>query len=217
MLRVVEIVDLPERAPVSATQIEALASLAVGRSNLFDLDLSPIEARIRKNPWVAAVKLQKRFPQTLAIGVELREPVGVSLTHQGRFAYVDRDGQMFGSLDLRWRADLPVFSGSRGGGYPGLAFLEMVGSWDKFMTASAARLSELRWDPELGVRALVRYGAGTHAWVEFGEVGSDPESSEMQLRKLDQVLSYMAQNAIVSTQIWADTDKKIVVKTAHGS
>lgn len=216
-LRIVEIVDLPETAPIDSVAIEKLARVPVGHANLLDLDLSPIEARLLKSPWIAAVRLQKRFPQTLAIAVELRDPVGMMTTHQGKLVYVDTEGTPFGKLDLRWKADLPVFSGTRGGGFPGFAFLEMVGAWGRAMTASAAQLSELRWDPELGVRALVRYGAGLHAWVELGEFGADLEGAEMQLRKLDQVLLYMAKNSIASTQVWADTEKKIVVKTAHGS
>lgn len=217
MLRVVEIVDLPDAAPIDVAEIERLAQVPVGRENLFDLDLSPIEARLLKSPWVAAVRLQKRFPQTLAIGVELREPVGMMVTQQGKLVYVDAEGVPFGRLDLRWRADLPLFAGSRGVGYPGFTFIELAGVWARTMTASAAQLAELRWDPELGARALVRYGTGSRAWVEFGELGADPSAMEMQLRKLDQVLTYMNQHAIASTQVWADTEKKIVVKTAHGS
>jgi hypothetical protein len=41
--------------------------------------------------------------------------------------------------------------------------------------------------------------------------------SQDEIQRLTQVFQYLRQNSIAARQVFADSGKKIVVKTAHGS
>lgn len=214
ILHVIEVADLPEQTPISSEQIIKRAQVPVGKISLVDLDLAPIEKRLLKESWVRSVRLQKRFPQTLSISVELRTPVALFARPDGKLAYVDSDGSLFGQLHLAWFADLPLLSAVAGTTIPIPTFLELLKQWDGDSGLTKNKISELRWDPERGARALVGYGAGFRTWIEMGEHLSEWEE---QIPRLSQVLGFLGSRSIAARQIWADSDKKIVVKTAHGS
>lgn len=214
VVRVIEVVDLPEHAPITAQQVTTRAQVPIGKISLFDLDLAPIEARLLKEPWVRSVQLQKRFPQTLAIAIELRKPVALTPKPDGKIAYVDANGSVFGALKLQWYSDLPLLTASLGSTLPVAPFLDLLQLWDADAELAQNRISELRWDPEKGARALITYGSGTRTWIEMGDQIAEWEA---QIPRLAQVLGFLKARAIAARHIWADSDKKIVVKTAHGS
>jgi hypothetical protein len=49
------------------------------------------------------------------------------------------------------------------------------------------------------------------------EIGSDIPAFEDQLGRLSKVFDYLSDNALPARQIFADSGKKIVVKTSRGS
>jgi cell division septal protein FtsQ len=204
--------------------VAELAAVPVGKISLFDVDLSQIENRVLADPWIRSVRIRKNFPETVAIEVELKTPRAIYQAASGNLSYVDSDGKPFGKVSLAELHDLPVLTGFENG--PGDRIreaLRLLVSWDAARTSRDYRLSSLAWDDERGYRGLMVYGlpgrrlgpGKARTMVDFGQdLDADPIP---QLKRLNQVLRYLGENSIQARQIWADSGKKIVVKTAHGS
>lgn len=212
-VQVVEIGDQPENSPLDAQQIAELASVPVGKVNLFDLDLKAIERRLLTHEWVRSVRLQKRFPQTLLIAVDYRKPRLLLQREGGRLAYVDSDGKVFGKVNLAFSAALPMLSGTQS---PEMIqkMLALLDDFEASALKSLVLLSALSWDAERGYRLLVSYrvkDGSSRTMVELGESGPYP------WLKLEYVIKYLSQKGIAARQISADSDKKIVVKTVRTS
>jgi hypothetical protein len=225
-LRVVEIADLPEDSPLDSQAITDLAAVSLGRWNLFSIDLSPIEARLRTNPWIREVRLQKRFPQTLAINVVFRQPRALHQDAHGKLSYIDEDGHVFGQVSLSRQPDLPLVSGvPASAGDRIQEALRLIDSWEKADVGRISQLASLEFDGERGFRAWVTYpllqpkGGGLsgngRVVVELGqEIDLEQDG---RLGRLQSVFRYLSSNGISARQIWADAGKKIVVKIARGS
>ena len=210
-------------AAVGVERISDLASVPAGRTNLFDLDLKPIEARVLSEPWVRKVFLTKKFPQSLLVKVELRNPQALLQTDSGRIRYVDETSEVFGSLSLAHSADLPVLSGFRSDDRAKIgSVLKFIKVWEKSPCAQFARLSSISWEEERGYRAWISYPM-TQGWgralVTLGHELGDEEVSSMpgQLERVSKVLRYLALKNLQARRIWADTGKKIVVRIARRS
>lgn len=224
LVQVVEIGDQPENSPVSAQAISDLAAVPVGKVNLFDLDLKAVEKRVLTHPWIRQVNLIKRFPQTLSISVVFREPRALIQQKSGSLAYVDTDGKVFGRVNVLARSNLPLLSGmiSENGEGDSVRIhqaLELLARWESSELQQNSRLSALSWDDERGYRAWVTYSVGAvraRTQVELGK-DVDDSTSDVQFKRLSGVLRYLSQHSMVANQIWADSGKKIVVRTAHGS
>jgi cell division septal protein FtsQ len=202
-----------------AQSVTDLAQVPVGKANLFDLDLGQIENRVLSNAWIRSVRVKKSFPQTLAIEVDLKTPQAIFQSLGGGLSYIDTDGRPFGKVSLASLRDLPLLSGfDREPRTRVQQALRLLGDWQLSKASDSARLTSLSWEGERGFRGLVVYGlkqGRAHAMVDFGqEVDADPIP---QLKRLSEVLHYLSENSIPARQIWADSGKKIVVKTAHGS
>lgn len=227
IIRAVEVADLDELAPIDAHRISQMAAVPVGKVNLFDLDLKPIEKRLLMEPWIKAVSLQKRFPQTVAIGVEFRKPVALVKSREGKLGFVDADGIQFGTADLSKNPDYPIF-------YQ-LAdtlideAIKVLQFWERARFGSRILVSSVSYDLERGFKLMVSYplnpslhgdepaslNSRGRATVELGQ---DIDAQTMvQLDRLKQVFKYLAEHSVSARQIWADTGKKIVVKLTRGS
>ncbi len=211
-------------APVSSQAIIELASVPVGKQSLFEIDLAEVEKRILSHEWIRSVRLWKSFPETLSIEVTYRSPQAVFQSGQGALQYVDVDGRPFGRVSLSDPRDLPVLSG-----FPEksptriVGALSLLGRWESASAARFSRISSLTWEPERGFRGLVVYPLGrsgtpagfARTMLDFGQ--EIDAASPIQLQRIGEVLRYLGENAIPARQIWADSGKKIVVKTARGS
>lgn len=220
LIRIVEIADQPENAPVDAQTISKLANIPLGKKSLFELDLKEVEKRILTHTWIREVHLQKRFPQTLTISVDYREPQALIQLDNGQMGYVDSNGKVFGQVNLMVQPDLPILSGfnkAQAARIPDA--LKVIEAWKRAQLGSVSEISSLFWDDERGFRALVVYPmskqAKGRAWVELGwEAHQD---FDVQLTRLGSVFRYLGEHGLAARQIWADTGKKIVVKFARGS
>lgn len=234
LVRVVEVADLPDDAPIDSQAIVELAKVSIGRENLFQLDLDAIEKRMIAHPWVREVRLQKRFPQTLSITVDFREPQAVFQGPKGELSYVDRDGTVFSRLDLSRKQDLPLLNGfpdpSTPAGQDQLKqALFVLRSWEQAPLAMVAQISSLAYDSDRGIRAVVAYSLQRTQQLEgvplpggkgraIVDLGSDFEVDfDGQLTRLNSVFKYLSGNGILARQVFADAGKKIVVKIARGS
>ncbi len=205
--------------PVDDQALTELAAIPVGQVNLFALDLKGVENRLLANPWIREVTIQKRFPQTVSIGVTFRSPKALLQGENGLLAYVDQDGRVFGKANLLIYPDLPVLSGF---GQDSLSrsqrlqeALAVVTHWP----ARSAELSALSWDDERGLRALASYSPSGKTMVDLGAdvAAGDVNFLTEHFERLSRVFEYLRKNSISARQIWADAGKKIVVKTTRGS
>jgi cell division septal protein FtsQ len=209
-----------ETLPISQTQLQALAAVPVNRSNLFSLELGPIEQRLLAEPWVSAVRLEKHFPSTLAIAVRFRDPMATLVSAGHRLIYVDPNGKTFGTLNLALQQDLPMISGIKESDTGLLAdAVDVLKQWSQFHWKVPAQLSELSHDPDHGFRAVVSYSLSpTRKGRTVVNLGQDVRTElEGQLSRISEVLGYLAQKQIAARQIIADSGKKIVVKIARRS
>lgn len=90
---------------------EQLAPL-IGRP-LLTLRLPAVAERLRQNPWVGEVALEKRLPDGMRLVLEERRPAAVHRDEEGELRYVDAEGGPIVSYAPgAGPADLPLVSGS---------------------------------------------------------------------------------------------------------
>lgn len=216
-VRVVEVTNQEKDAPLEPNDIVKLAAVPVGKVSLFQLNLSSVEKKIKSNNWIQEVHLQKSFPQTLSIHVKYREPKALIQIKGGKVAYVDADGVSFGAMNLGYHADLPILSGFDEDSRERIAnSLKFMDRWKRV----DSEISSLHWDAERGFTLMITYKVGKEgvgrATVQMGEEIYNNDV-ELKVQRLDQVLKYLGRQGIVAKQIWADSSKKIVVKTSSRS
>ena len=219
-VRVVEVENeiegsAPDSSPVDTQTLLKLAGVPVGTANLFDLPLGPIEKRLLSHPWVKTVSIHKRFPQTLSMMIEYRDPLALVQSQHGALLYVDRDGAAFDELNLSYHPDLPLLLISPSDTSHIKEAIGLLKAWDVSPISKTAQISTLSYDPDKGFRAWVVYGGHERTAVELGqEIGADFEA---QLSRLTKVFAYLSEKSIAARQIFADSGKKVVVKIARGS
>jgi cell division septal protein FtsQ len=89
-------------------EVLSAASVKIG-DDLLGLRLARMGEQLTKNPWIAAVKIRRNFPNVLAIDIVEREPVGI--VSMGYLYYLDSKGDIFKPLQEGDRLDYPVITG----------------------------------------------------------------------------------------------------------
>lgn len=110
-LQRVAVEPLSEGYPISAEQVLQMAKVPLGKHNLFELNLKPIETRLVKNVWVKGVVLGKQFPNTLSLKVVERVPVALLNESKGHVFYLEEDGTSFEDQSMVYSKDLPILTG----------------------------------------------------------------------------------------------------------
>jgi len=80
------------------------------REYYFSVDEGALKARLEALPWVKEARVDKKFPDTLAIGLKVRRALAVSLVG-GAVLAVDEDGLVFEVRTDAQGLDVPVISG----------------------------------------------------------------------------------------------------------
>jgi hypothetical protein len=219
ILQKIEVSEVSSRSPLDASSVIGLAKIPIGKLNLVDLDLDSIEKRILVHPWIRSVRLEKKFPHTLSIQPEVREPVALLRDTQGRLAYVDSDAFLFGPVKMGTSSDLPLLGGAFSERDRLLLGIRMIQRWKDLGLDEKARLDAIEGDKETGVRLTVVYnitlGTKVRTVIDLGQEFDTRIDSVFQ--RLGPTFDYLKANQIQSRLIWADLGKKIVVKIARGS
>ncbi|MBU6374744.1 MAG: FtsQ-type POTRA domain-containing protein [Bdellovibrionales bacterium] len=224
-VRVVEVSDQPQDAPLDPKEVTSLAAVPLGKVSLISLDLENIQRRLFANHWVRNVVLTKRFPQTLSVQVIYREPVALLQGPQGVLKYVDSDGSLFGPVTLKGRSDLPLIHGlPQGAGGEKLLGQAMAAlrAWSSHAWKTPNQISQLTWDEEEGFTAWIAFDPSYRISVILGPEWNpgDPTQAAVNTElfsRIDSVLRYSVSHSIPIRQIYADANKKIVVRTARRS
>ena len=85
-----------------------LAGLTPNMS-LLTIDLKEIKENMEKHPWIRSVKVEKRFPHTLAVRVEIEEPRAVVV--MDKLYFMNRWGEILREVDPTGVLDYPIITG----------------------------------------------------------------------------------------------------------
>jgi len=77
--------------------------------SLLAIDLTELQERLEKHPWVRSLNLEKSFPHTLVIHAEKEEPWALALTK--KLYYMNRWGRLFKEPLPDESVDFPVVTG----------------------------------------------------------------------------------------------------------
>jgi hypothetical protein len=245
-VKLIEIRNLPEGAPVLSDELIQRTGVRLGLDNLYSLRFSNMEKGLMEEPWIRSVRIERQPPQSLVVEVELRQPVAIVQGKDSRLHWLDQDAKVFGEADPQApgslaTTDLPMISGDlpamdKPQGRRALEeVLQFLAAWKAEMTDSAGRvteLSSLSFSKERGWKAWVTYrvpGKGA-ALEESSRVSIDLGASlavsstvtgapgdTARLPRIRSVLAHIRQNRIPARHLFADGDKKIVVKLMEGS
>ncbi len=220
-LNTVTVEPLSKDYPLSAQQILNIARVETHeKTNLFGMDLKPIEMRLLKQPWIKGVVLEKRFPASLLIKVIERNPTAMVEGKNGKVLYLEADGTIFEDASLSFTRELPILSGVSP---QDSAFLKKAGDfilhWFDGSNTPGLKLSSMNYDEKLGLRAVIVFtlknGTQMRALLEMG-INID-EASQVPQARLMKVLSYLSEKSMPVSKIWLGDGKKIVVKVARSS
>jgi|GEM_PF-4977196 len=242
-IRLIEVRDLPEGAPFDSDSLIARSGIELGRENIYAISLARIERKLLEEPWLRSVRIERQPPQSLVFAVELRRPVAIYQSEQG-LRWLDQDGKIFGELDVSSEnspylaQDLPTISGdlaipdTQGATAWGEELASFLATWNQkfvaprgvgFEIASFSHSKARGWRAWVTFRASARSSlAGTISRVSI-DLGSSLKSGvpggieTSRLDRIGSVLNHIKNNGIPARHLFADGDKKIVVKLTAGS
>jgi len=136
--------------------IAALGDGASTGAPILSFDPAAAQARLAKLPWVSAVTVERRLPDTILVHLTERVPLA-RWQHETRTVVIDGDGkelpnarpEQFPSLPLVVGSDAPSETQNL------LTALKPYPDIEKLMTA-AVRVSERRWDLHLDPKIIVK-------------------------------------------------------------
>lgn len=212
VLRVIEVRGLPDRSPISKANLLKLSQLKEDKMSLFEVNLPGLRERLLAEKWVDSVLLERKFPHTISIHVQLRNPVALEQNSHGGLRYLDSEANSFAPYDPSLGYVLPVLTGIPYEKLP--QALQFLKTWDQHKVVLQAAISQMTWDREHGFRTLVKASmtAGPQrSWLELGDISLE-EDNRILLDRLYDVLTYLDQHQYRARNIFADLDKKMVVR-----
>ncbi len=206
----VRTINITGNTMLTRQQILYLLAIPPG-ATLFQLDLVRMGTRLERHPYIKTVKLRRRFPDTLTVVVQERQPVlrVVAGAHQ---AVLDAEGIVLRAFDARRDSSLPQLAlRQRRALVPGMHIRE----W-KVQRA----LALMRTYRKLPISRLIRLiririeSSGASVWqiapypfrLRLGEGKVDK-----QLRRLPVVLAYIAQRHLPVRLIDLSYRQRIIV------
>jgi len=142
---------------------EPLLRAAIGVSKgdaILGFSVADARARIETLTWVEHATVERRLPSTIVVKLDERRPFAV-WQYQGKFALIDRDGQLVADQDVSLFRHLPLVVGA---GAPGAAtaLLDALTARPALQSRviAAVRVGERRWNLRLntGVDILLPEG-----------------------------------------------------------
>lgn len=193
--------------------------------NLFRADLPRAARALESQPWIAAVRIERRLPRTLLVTVEEHRPA--ALVQAGPLYVLDDEGRLFKRAAPEDGLDLPVITGfsrdawqqraapATGGAWraePGrslrpelqlrlLSALHLLDSW-QVAGFNVSALSEVRLDDD-GAFTLFAHDAGAGEGA-VQEIRLGPKDLALELRRLAQVRAALGRRGERATRIDLD-------------
>ncbi|HKP60760.1 MAG TPA: FtsQ-type POTRA domain-containing protein [Polyangiales bacterium] len=101
-------IDIQGNAQLSRAEVEHIAGIAIGQ-NIFQVDEEQALERLRAEPWIAEVTVERHLPGSYAIVV--RERHAIALLAAQQLYLISEEGQAFKPLSAGDPADLPLITG----------------------------------------------------------------------------------------------------------
>ena len=148
-------VELVGAQRLTVEQVLSDAGLKKG-GNLLQVDLAEAEQLLIKNPYVASVKIQRSLPSRIRIEIVERSPIAILVTSEKLFL-LDRDGQLFKSLDSGDPYDFPMLTGmdpqelkldKEAGNERMRVALDTLEQYQKLSVSRFFALQEIHWKKE---------------------------------------------------------------------
>ena len=140
------------------------AAIGVSRGDaILGFSVADARARVETLTWVEHATVERRLPTTIVVKLDERRPFAV-WQNQGKFALIDREGQLVADQDVSQFRHLPLVVGA---GAPG---------------AATALLDALTARPTLQSRVIAAVRVGERRWNLRLNTGADvllPESHEV--------------------------------------
>jgi cell division protein FtsQ len=162
-----------------------LAALALDSSASVWARVGPLEARVAQHPQVLSARIRRKLPGTLVVTVRENLPVALVQAPDGLNPY-DADARPLPIDPSQTPLDLPVVARRDS------AALRLLGDLQVLDATLFARVSEVRWDQDGGMRVLltgvtVRTDAQTTAqrFTEILPVEADLTRRGVRARELD--------------------------------
>ncbi len=171
-----------------------LSALALDSTTSIWARTGPVASRVRAHPQVRDAVIRRKLPGTLVIAVTENLPIALVETPDGVIP-VDRDAQPLPIDPSQTPLDLPLVARRD------TAALRLLGDLLLVEPALFARVSEVRWDADGGMRVIlagvdVRADAGVSAerFAEIVPVEADllrrgQRARELDLRYRDQIVA----------------------------
>ncbi len=208
-LREIELEGADARVP-EAWAREALAPLH--GENLVRLPLSSVAARLRKNPWIDTVEVQKELPGRLRVAMTERKPVALLRTGGG-LVYADSAGRPIVPVSLEearrsgLRLEVRFANPIAGGPAAGMdAALEVAGELGRVQPDWAAGLTRIE---VLGEEDFVLHTEALRfpLFVTRGQVGP-------KARRLEEILPELERRYPAIERVDLRFSRRIVVQPA---
>jgi hypothetical protein len=213
---------------INVAEVKEWIQVPLGKVGLFDVSVEEAKKNLLSHEWIRDVRIKRKFPNSLQVLVALRMPKALIQFSKDALRYVDRDGFVFGYPDLRSMANLPLLSGLWGHPNEIRQAITLIDHWGTSLVANVSVISSIYFDPERGFRILVSYPLRGEDKRSFRgldnkfrtmiDLGQEIDIRiDQKLSVLSSVLKYLSDRSMLVRQIWAEVDKKVVVKTVHGS
>jgi len=163
-------------------------------------------ARIKKDGWVDAVEVSRRFPGSVVISVREKKPVAITSNGRGQFKFVDSDSNIIDNAQPDQIGDYPVLTGPQFEGNKDLRAkaLDLLKSLPDQGALSKSDVSELQFRDDHGFQ-LTLSQSGT--LVELGK-----DNIPLHVDRARRVVQYLNQHGINATHVDSDYAKKVLVK-----
>ena len=190
---------------ISEEELRALVRIPLGK-NIFDIDLTTLEATMKKHPWIETAKVFRMLPNKIKFIVEEKKPV--ALLSQDSLHFLDAGGKKIAPIRAGENTDFLIVSGLKASqvesGALVLQAYELAEEYQKNEFLKDFTLSEIHWDETLGFFLFTKQPS-----FEI-RVGKD-EYSKKFLR-LQKVLKDLAHKSLAPRLVDLNYSKKVVVK-----
>lgn len=105
----IDTVQVSGNKAVPTEEIKKLAGVPLG-ANIFKVELGQIENKIKVNPMVKKVVVERSFPSTIEISLEERATIGL-IPLRTKYLQVDVEGYCIGQVDNTKLNDYPMITG----------------------------------------------------------------------------------------------------------
>lgn len=160
------------------------AAIGVSRGDpVLGLSLADARTRIETLPWIESAAVERRLPGTILVALIERRPYAV-WQNQGKFALIDRTGQVLADHDMGQFDALPLVVGT-GAAEHAAELLDALAQYPALATrmVAAVRIGDRRWNLHMqnGVDVLLPEG---HAPVALQRLATLQEGHDLLGRPL---------------------------------